>query len=218
MIKLLVVAVLLGVVTASAACVSPSASAEASAQLTPSSPIKILSDEDFTSANGVSSGSGTSDDPYIIESLEIDGLGSVTCIWVVETTRHLVIRDVVLKNGSFGVKLQEVENVRVDGCVITNHTIGIRVSYSDKCAIVDNTISGCDYGVYVVYSEGARVEDNTYADNEVDFYEEKLPWELGRLGTYVCIALIIPLALILGLLIWMRFGPPRKGVIKPPVE
>jgi parallel beta-helix repeat protein len=218
MIKLFVVAVLACAVMLSAMPASNATSSETMAQLTSFHTIRILNDEDFTPDNGVSSGSGTSNDPYVIENLEIDGNGSTTCIWLVSTTKFVVIRDMVVRNGSFGVKLQEVENVRVDGCTITDQTVGIRVSYSDKSAIVDNTISGCDYGIFIVYSEGVRFDDNTLFDNVVDIVEEKLPWELGRLGTYVCIALAIPLTVALGLLIWMRFRPPREGDVKPPVE
>ncbi|HUV61373.1 MAG TPA: right-handed parallel beta-helix repeat-containing protein [Thermoplasmata archaeon] len=218
MIRLYVIAVLACAMMLSAMPVTNAASSEATAQLTPFPRIRILSDDDFTADNGVSSGSGTSGDPYIIENLEIDGNGSMTCIWMVSTTKFVVIRDVVVNNGSFGIKLQEVENVRVDSCTMTNHTVGIRVAYSDKSAVVGNTISGCDYGIFIVYSEGVRFDDNTLFDNEVNIEEEKLSWELGRTGTYICTALAIPLAIALGLLIWMRFRHPREGDIKPPVE
>lgn len=211
-------AVLLCLVTSSFASVSMAAPSEITAERTPFQQIRINNNADFTPENGVSSGTGTSGDPYMIESLEIDGLGSTTCIQIINTTSYVVIRDVLTRNGSFGLKLQEVENVRVDSCVIEDQTVGIRVSYSDRSAIVDNTISRCEYGIYVVYSEGVRVDDNTFIDNDTNIHEEALPWELGRLGTYVCIALIIPLALVLGLLLWMRLGPPRKGSIEPPVE
>jgi parallel beta-helix repeat protein len=218
MIRLYIVTALACAVMLSAVTASNAASSETTAELTPFPHIRILSDDDFTAENGVSSGSGTSGDPYIIENLEIDGNGSTTCVWLVGTTKFVVIRDMVVRNGSFGVKLQEVENVRVDGCTITDQTVGIRVAYSDKSAVVGNTISGCDYGIFIVYSEGVRFDDNTLFDNEVNIEEEKLPWELGRTGTYICTALAIPLAIALGLLIWMRFRHPREGDIKPPVE
>ena len=218
MIRLLTAAILVSSLMSGVVQASVETASGTMVQLTSFPTIKIFSDDDFTATNGVCSGSGTSDDPYVIEGLEIDGMGTITCIWLTGTVKHVVVRDCLLKNGSFGVKLQEVENVRVDNCAIENQTIGIRASYSDKSAIVGNTISGCDYGVYIYYSEGVRVEDNTYFDNESDFFEEKPPWEMSRIGTYVCIALMIPLAIGLGLLLYMRLGPPRKGVVRPPVE
>ena len=218
MIRLIAAVILVSSLMAGVVQASAQTTSETVAQLTPFPTIKIFGDDDFNATNGVSSGSGTSDDPYVIEGLEIDGIGATTCIWLVSTVKHVVIRDCVLKNGSFGVKMQEVENVRVDNCIIEEQTIGIRASYSDKSAIVGNTISGCDYGVYIYYSEGVRVEDNTYFDNESDYFEEKPPWEMSRVGTYICIALAIPLAIALGLLLYMRLGPPRKGVVRPPVE
>ena len=218
MMRAAAAAVLLCLFASSCLSASATTSSEEVSERIPFEPIRIFSNAEFTAENGVTSGSGTSDDPYVIEGLEIDGNGSATCVHLADTTSHVVIRNVMAKNGSFGVKLQEVENVRVDGCIIQDQTVGVRVSYSDKSAIVGNTVSQCDYGVYLVYSEGVRVEDNTYVDNETDFFEEKLPWELGRIGTYVCIALAIPLSIILGLLLWMRLGPPRKGVVRPPVE
>jgi len=43
--------------------------------LQPRGPIIITGDNDFTEANGVTSGSGTAGDPYIIENWAIDASG-----------------------------------------------------------------------------------------------------------------------------------------------
>lgn len=209
--------VLLCLLVSSCAYHTVSASSEEAADRTVFDHIRIFSNADFTPENGVSSGSGTSGDPFMIEGLEIDGYGS-TCITIANTTSYVVVRDVLMKNGSFGAKLQDAENIRIDNCIIQDQIIGIRVIYCDRSAIVDNTISGCGTGIHIEYSEGVRVDDNTFIDNETNIFEKELPWELGRLGTYVCIALMIPLALVLGLLLWMRLGPPRKGVVEPPAE
>ncbi|HDJ25985.1 MAG TPA: hypothetical protein ENF34_01550, partial [Candidatus Bathyarchaeota archaeon] len=55
-------------------------------------PIEIYGDEDFTSENGVVGGSGTPDDPYIIEGWEISA-DEQTGIFITETTKYFIIRN-----------------------------------------------------------------------------------------------------------------------------
>ncbi|MFL0809741.1 MAG: hypothetical protein K6L76_04945 [Agarilytica sp.] len=61
-------------------------------------PIVISSNSDFTAANGVTSGSGTSADPYIISGWEITS-GSI-CISISNTTAFFTIQDNLCHNNS----------------------------------------------------------------------------------------------------------------------
>ena len=62
----------------------------------PRGPIYIFGDEGFTWENGVIGGSGTPDDPYIIEGWVIDTLGYDYGIYIDHTTAHFVLRDCIV--------------------------------------------------------------------------------------------------------------------------
>jgi len=64
------------------------------AGLTPHTPILIVGNADFTPANGVSSGTGTPSDPYVIEGWDINASTAVG-IDVRNTNTPFVIRDVL---------------------------------------------------------------------------------------------------------------------------
>ena len=61
------------------------------------SPINITGNNDFTPSNGVSSGDGTFDSPYIIKDLIIELDGSGNCIYVNNTNAFFTIQNCTLK-------------------------------------------------------------------------------------------------------------------------
>src|SRR5439155_17321817 len=64
--------------------------------LQPHGPIAIHSNTDFTAANGVRSGTGTSTDPYVISDWLIDGnahTGSQVTIWIESTNAYVVVEN-----------------------------------------------------------------------------------------------------------------------------
>lgn len=87
-------------------------------------PIVIASDADFTAANGVTRGSGTAADPYVIEGWDIDPAAGpgISVGGTLGTSAHLVIRDVrVHDTGGNCIDFVRVANVTVrdsafDGC------------------------------------------------------------------------------------------------------
>lgn len=98
----------------------------------PRAPIAIASDADFTAANGVTDGSGTPDDPYIIEGWDIDpaaGVG-ISIGGTLGTTSHVVIRNVRVHdtNGNC-IDLTRVQHLTLrdsvfDGCDFSFHSRG----------------------------------------------------------------------------------------------
>ena len=61
-------------------------------------PILIDGNDDFTPENGVTGGSGTELDPYVIEGWEIDtsvagSYGSQVCVEILNTDAHFIIRN-----------------------------------------------------------------------------------------------------------------------------
>ncbi len=61
--------------------------------------IRINGDEDFTLENGVTDGSGTEADPYIIEDMDINGSGEGFCIFIGNTTKYFLVRDCEFHHG-----------------------------------------------------------------------------------------------------------------------
>ena len=81
--------------------------------------ISISSDYEFTVANGVCSGSGTFDDPYVIEGWKIDAGDSRHGIRIHGTTRPFVIRNVTVSGASAAaISLSYARNANIEGCTL----------------------------------------------------------------------------------------------------
>lgn len=100
--------------------------------------------DDFILANGVSSGTGTSGDPYIIENWEIDGSVTGYGIIIEETDAYYTIRNCYVyeardESASAGIILLLSNNATIENCTIEDCDIGISV---DVCTNV--VIDGCE--------------------------------------------------------------------------
>ena len=89
-------------------------------------PITIDGNSEFTAANGVTGGSGTQSDPYIIEDWEIDGGGSGNGILIKNTDVYFVIQNCYIHHcGSLyadsGIALLTVENGMVRNSICSNN-------------------------------------------------------------------------------------------------
>ena len=135
--------------------------------------IKINSDSELQSM--ASSGSGTVDDPYIIENYEIDANGGGYAIYIGNTTKYFVIRNLLLYNASYssipynagaGVILYNVINGKVENVNSNNNSYGIYVRDSSGNIVNGNTAeNNSNYGIWVVYSDNVNVTYNTCTDN-----------------------------------------------------
>ena len=112
-------------------------------------PIFIDGNEGFTPENGITSGSGTQEDPYVIEGWEVDGENGRYCISVSDTDCHFIIRDCVLWNAS-------------------THTIpyghGIHLDGVSNCTITDNTVFECYTGMFLESSSNNTISGNSIFD------------------------------------------------------
>ncbi|MEM3342507.1 MAG: right-handed parallel beta-helix repeat-containing protein [Thermoplasmata archaeon] len=63
-------------------------------------PIRINKDDEFTSANGVSGGTGNPINPYIIEDMDINGTGWGYCFYIGNTSKYYTIRNCSFHNAS----------------------------------------------------------------------------------------------------------------------
>ncbi len=192
------------------------ASSESSAaelEWTPVSNIRIYGNDDFTAENGVVSGTGSSDDPYIIEGWEIVMNGTGTGITVITTDKYFVIRDVRIVGGMQGIRFDEVYHARVTASYIDDCLTGLTAFYSEVSKVDNNVISNCSVGVSLRYCDAFKVTDNTFLDNEQDMFVVSLPWIQTRQADLVFAIVAVPLVAFVALLIYMRLRSP-----KPPEE
>ncbi len=156
-------------------------------------PIRINSDADFTSSNGVVGGNGTANDPYIIAGWVIDAGKARSGIYIGNTTKYFVIKDCKIYNatGSFlhpknavvlsnvtngsiiassvwdssdGVYIKNSKNVVLENNNITSYNIGIYID-SSKVIIRSNIILHNDRGLLLYRSVGSVIYNNTFKLN-----------------------------------------------------
>jgi parallel beta-helix repeat protein len=149
-------------------------------------PIVIYGDEDFTSENGVVGGSGTAEDPYIIEGWLIIGSGPYTLgIEILSTSAYFVIRNCMIEAGlgiglfyvTHGVidsvELHVYWGISCDGCtdiVIRNLSVQFKPDtnqtfFSIHGIHLDDSknvyISNCRFHGTNLYGVGAELLSNT---------------------------------------------------------
>jgi hypothetical protein len=152
-------------------------------------PIVIEADDEFTSENGVSSGSGTDDDPYVISGWEIDMDGEPwpeSAVYVANTTAVFVVSDLFVHGddeaSARGICLQNVTRGGIEGCRIDGLDTGIGVRSSSGVIIGRNILIGAKCSISgstdVAFeeNEGFRTAVNvgsssnvTVAHNEVNY-------------------------------------------------
>ena len=136
----------------------------AAAQWVSRGPIYIHGDEGFTWENGVVRGSGTPEDPYVIEGWIIDTLGYDYGIYIDGTTAHFVIRNcsILYPQEKAGILLSNVENGVIENCYIWGGKVAIQLIASKNIVIRRNAIGYCDYGIIIsTGSEKAVVYENS---------------------------------------------------------
>jgi len=120
--------------------------------LTPSEPIIIDEDEDFISYGF--NGSGTAEDPYVIESLNIT-TGASIGIHITGTTKHFIIRNNYINARNLGIAVGELEDFTA---IITNN-----FCEKNTESIFMKTDIHC--GIYVYYATGVVIDNNTCINN-----------------------------------------------------
>lgn len=118
-----------------------------------------------------SQGSGTSNDPYIIEGYEIDA-STAHGISISHTDAYLIIRDCIIENGSFindsyffGIHLFSCLNVKIiNNTVSNNNNEGIRIYLSNYTTISGNNCSnnGMTQTVGFITNDGILLESSDY--------------------------------------------------------
>ena len=132
---------------------------EASAY-TPHDPILIRGNSNFTAANGVTGGSGTASDPYIIEGWE------TKTIAIRHTDAHFIIRNVYTHSSANGIQIFRAANGIVENSTMSENYIGIYVLESENIIVRGNNISRNSIGIAVDYSTDILIAGNIALSNE----------------------------------------------------
>jgi len=118
--------------------------------------ILIEGNDDFTSENGVISGTGTSSDPYIIENWDIEAIEGHG-IHVMDTSAYFLIRNCQVRNGreddvhryNSGVYLKNVENCSIENCEFVGNSNGIYGYKSSNLMINNNSCLRNSNGIHL---------------------------------------------------------------------
>jgi hypothetical protein len=130
-------------------------------------PIHIWSEADYLDPSNDISGSGTEDDPFVIEGWEISG-GVEDGIWVFESDSHLIIRDCFVHSigyPSAGIYLFLTSEVVIENCYVEN-CIGSEIAIGSCSSIlVKDCVIWND--VYAYDSTNSRFEDNVIRNSRL---------------------------------------------------
>src|SRR6266581_2329106 len=126
----------------------------------PHAPIFIDGNDGFTADNGVTGGTGTSDDPYVISGWTIQAQDYG--IEIANTTAYLTITNVTISWGGDGIVLSSIQNVVVQNSRISVYGDAIRVDNSENFQITTNDIySGNGHGISLYTSTSFDLSYNT---------------------------------------------------------
>lgn len=157
---------------------SSAATAETTGSYIPHAAIAIYENGGFTSGNGVVRGSGTAEDPFIIEGWEISSSsgGGIT-IWNADV--HFVIQDCYVHDcRGYAVYLRSCFNGMIRNCTCTgvSYGLGIYLYSSDDNRLINNTCSNNEWGILLQLSDDNTLSNNTCSNNVrgmgIDFWSE----------------------------------------------
>ncbi len=131
----------------------------------PHDAIVIHSDSELTPENGVVAGSGTNEDPYVIEGWDIEGFNAPlipvpipnfpyvrASIFIANTTAHLIIRHVQVHEGGdpvIGIILWNVTHVTVESSRVWNANTGVNLIASRDSMVISNEFYNLIRGVVI---------------------------------------------------------------------
>ncbi|MFW5945536.1 MAG: NosD domain-containing protein [Candidatus Natronoplasma sp.] len=130
--------------------------------------ISIEGDEDlkdFASEKGLN-GTGSDDDPFLLENSTIDGMDENYSVLLEEIELHFVIKNCKIYNSSSaGIKIDGVSNFTLENSVVKGVADGdgISIESSENIMIKDSSISENDKGIFL----GEEANNNTITTNNI---------------------------------------------------
>jgi parallel beta-helix repeat protein len=135
-------------------------------------PIRIIGNDQFTPENGVTGGSGTVNDPYIIENWVIVSNGSASQgIFINDTDVYFIIRNCTISGFHSsdeyrqGIQLSVVTHGKIENTTVSKCEIGIWIRYSPENKIISCTCSDYPftngYGIDIDHSTNITIISST---------------------------------------------------------
>lgn len=136
-------------------------------------PILIVEDANFTPENGVSRGTGTPTDPFVIEDKNISAVADHG-IEIRNTSAHFVVQNVSVSDGSpsfDGIRLINTSNGRIERTRLVGNSVGVFSIGSRSIAIDGTQITGNDReGIRTIEIADLAVYRSQVGDNEVGIF------------------------------------------------
>ena len=162
-------------------------------------PITILSDADFTAVNGVVSGSGTGDDPYVIAGWEIAvGDEGFYGVRVENVEASFVLRGLVIRGatgpGGAAIRIGFASSGRVEGCTITESVNGIEIVSSTGISVRNSVLYVTGRGLRVLGETPEEyrldIDDSNLLNDSPILYYYGLDGDTidGKKGTHITVA------------------------------
>lgn len=140
--------------------------------------IYIYSNEHFTPANGVTDGSGTENDPYIIEGWKIapkiESEFVRAAVMIYNTTAYFIIRNCFIDCSDFisgyarGIEVSNASNGKIENCVLQNGgDIGINIMVGQNVKVIGNKITNFGTAISVSGTD-ILVSKNVISDSSKD--------------------------------------------------
>lgn len=147
----------------------------AAAAMSSHSPIVIIGNANFTSSNGVTGGSGTPGDPYVISGWGITDAWPGDGILVVNTSAYLVVKDVAITASSRdvepefprGVGLLNVSHVVVSNVTVSGNAFGFEVGGSSNVSMLGNVALGNWVGLAITDAVDVLIQGNVLRGGDV---------------------------------------------------
>ena len=131
--------------------------------LIPHDSISITSDEDF----GVFSGTGTVEDPYLIEGYNITTTSN-NGIYITSTSKYFIVRNCYIDADDYGIYIDDVADgtaTIINNTCNNNYNDGIKLYSSSSSTVANNTCNNNNgEGIYLEDSGSSTVANNTFTD------------------------------------------------------
>jgi parallel beta-helix repeat protein len=135
-------------------------------------PINIDGNADFTATNGVVDGSGTENDPYIIQNWAISA-ENAQGIEISNTTSYFIVRNCLVENGgvSFdGIFLYNTLNGKIENFTSYNNYSGIHLDSSSNNTLANSSCSNDEYDIRLDSSFNNILTNNSCSNSSSGIY------------------------------------------------
>jgi len=147
--------------------------------------ILISNDYEFTVENGVCSGTGELNDPYVIENWVIDAGYDEYAIRIHGTTRAFVIRNVEISGAAkSAIYLSYVRNARIENCRFDANWTGVTLNYTTLTRVANSVFTHNTDGIRTYFSSVNQILGNRFEENDTAIWLDASN-ENDLIGNYV---------------------------------